>query len=196
MNRIETILQYTEGDTVLDFGAVQHDADNANNPDWLHDHLCRTHERVVGVDILQKEVKRLQEQGYNMRYGNVETVRYTQQFDTVVAGELIEHLSNPGRMLDRAHDNLKDGGALVLSTPNPWALVHLRRLALGNLQINDEHTGWYGPITMAQLLDRRGFELEAYTATGPKHNGVMQIARWLGFDRFGGNTWVFKARKV
>ena len=63
MNRIDAILKYTKGDSVLDLGAVQHDAANANNDDWLHDHLRYNHGHVIGVDILEDDVRELQSRG-------------------------------------------------------------------------------------------------------------------------------------
>jgi len=193
--RIEGILNRVEGPTVLDLGCVQHDAEKADNPDWLHKHLARRYDDVVGVDILDADVQALQDRGYNVRVGDAETLDLPGVFDTVVAGELIEHLSNPGKMLDTANDHLDPGGRLVLSTPNPWAFVHVRRAAVGRLRINDEHTGWFGPTTLRQVLDRHGFDVLSIDGTAQRHRGVMGLAQALDLTYLAATTWVVAAEK-
>jgi len=193
--RINAILNRVKGPTVLDLGCVQHDAANADRADWLHGHLERTHNYVLGIDILENEIQKLQRRGYNVRVGDAETLDLPGVFDTVVAGELIEHLSNPGKMLATAHDHLEPGGRLVLSTPNPWAFVHVRRAAVGRLRINDEHTAWFGPTTLRQLLDRHGFDVLSIDGTAQRHRGVMGLAQALDLTYLAATTWVVAAEK-
>lgn len=46
------------------------------------------------------------------------------KFDTVVCSEVIEHVLNPERLLAEANRALTIGGQLILTTPNPDALVY------------------------------------------------------------------------
>lgn len=197
-DRIRAIVDRAQGPTVLDLGAVQHDAEAAQTDDWLHDHLCRRFERVVGVDILAEGVERLNQQGYEMVQADVERMDLPITADTVVAGELIEHLSNPGAMLDRAREHLHTGGRLVLSTPNPWAMVHLRRHLHDGLQVNPEHTAWFGPTVLTQLLERKGFNIVDVTGVTPERGGLSltRAVEWAGIEPFGYTTWVVAARKA
>ena len=195
--RIRAIVDRVEGPTVLDLGAVQHDANAAASENWLHDHLVRRFERVIGVDILAEDIQRLNGQGYEMVQADVETMELGVTADTVVAGELIEHLSNPGRMLDRAREHLADDGRLVLSTPNPWAFVHLRRHLHNGLQVNSEHTAWFGPTVLRQLVDRHGFDVVDRAGVAPSRGGLSltRAVERLGFEPFGYTTWVITAEK-
>jgi SAM-dependent methyltransferase len=43
-------------------------------------------------------------------------------FDTIIAGELIEHLENPAGFLKQCKKILKDDGQLLVTTPNPYNL--------------------------------------------------------------------------
>lgn len=196
MTRIKQVIQATRGPTVLDLGAVQHDLSKTDNDDWLHGQLCESFERVVGVDYLPKPVAELNKQGYEFIQADVTEMELDIEADTVVAGELIEHVDNPGLMLDRANAHLKMGGTLVLTTPNPWGLPILRRLFAGRLQINDEHVAWYGPTVLRQLLDRYGFVVEDCVTTRRNHSGLAHLAQWLNSNLLGGTTWVCTATKI
>lgn len=194
--RIQLILDRAEGPTILDLGAVQHDATKANSDNWLHDHLREEFHEVIGVDILAEEVEALNEQGYDMKCADVEQMDFPIKADTIVAGELIEHLSNPGLMLDRVHEHLHDDGKLIISTPNPWAWIFLKRLTFGYMEINSEHTAWFGPTVMRQLLERHAFELVRTDVATRNRTGIMRWLQKLQWRPLNGTTWVFTAVKA
>jgi len=192
-DRLRRVIQYARGPTVLDFGAVQHDASSADSGDWLHGILADRFETVVGVDILPAEVQRLQAQGFDVRLGDVTDLNVNLTADTVVAGEIIEHVADAGGLIDSAARHLRPGGRLILTTPNPWAIVQLRRLLRGDLSINDEHVAWYGPQTLRQLCERRGFDVERVETTRRDHRGLMRLAQYFDHDHFAGTTWIVVA---
>lgn len=187
--RVQAVLDRTPSDgTVLDVGAVQHDADNASNDDWLHKHLRDECEDVVGIDVVESEVDALQDEGYDVREADAEAMDLDGRFDAIVAGELIEHLSNPGAFLDRARDHLTDGGQLILTTPNVWGACYLKRTLLpGEVHCNDEHTGWYDVRTLRQLLERHDYEVAEREFVAPPFRGeYLSWACWqVGLRRFG-----------
>ena len=150
--------------TVLDLGCVCHDLEQTAVP-WLHGFLCERNGRVVGVDILSAEVTRMQQQGYETIAADVETMDLGERFDLIAAGDLIEHLDNPGRFLDRAAAHLKPDGLLLLTTPNPITYVRFMRVFLkGSAGANKQHTCWFTGKVLSQLAERHGFEVaeEAY----------------------------------
>lgn len=192
-DRIEWVLEQAQGPTVIDLGAVQHDADAAGNEDWLHGHLADEFETVIGIDRLEEAVSRLRSQGFDVRAADATALDLDVTADSVVAGELLEHVGNPLGVLTSAREHLHEDGRLLITTPNPWALVHFQRALRGEVQVNDEHTAWFGPETLAELCRRAGFEIETLRTTRRPHRGLQRLAQWLGSDRFGGTTWLCRA---
>jgi 2-polyprenyl-3-methyl-5-hydroxy-6-metoxy-1,4-benzoquinol methylase len=172
---------------------VQHSPEQVDQENWLHKHLVDEFETVVGVDILTDGIREMRQAGYTVRYADVTSMQLDVRADTVVAGELIEHVANPGNMLERVREHLKPDGSLVLSTPNPWAVVQLKRRVFGTESVNEEHVAWYGPRTLETLLNRHGFTIEKLRTTRRDHKGLQRVAQYFDSDYFGGSTWVLKA---
>lgn len=183
------------GGSILDLGCVQHDTSKATNDDWVHAHCYRIGEEVLGIDYLEGEIERLAERGYNVQHANVETMALGRRFDTIVAGELIEHLSGVGAMLDRCHEHLRENGVLVLTTPNPWAFVHFRWALAGDVPCHEEHTCWFDERTLRQLLTRHGFVIERFEYVPATHHGITRTLSYLGFEHLGGTSLLVRARK-
>lgn len=151
------ILDLVAGKDVLDVGCVDHVATRAGSDEWLHKKLYGRAKSVLGLDYADAEVKKLAGT-YNIVAGDAQTVDLQRQFDCVVAGELIEHLDNPGMFLRNMLKHLRPGGQIVLTTPNPFYPKRLLEvLASGRTDINTEHTCWYCDVTLTQLLQRVGF---------------------------------------
>ena len=156
-------MPYIKNKAVLDIGCVEHDIRNKNKKRiWVHDFLKEHTKHVIGIDILKKDIEILKKQGYDIYYQNAETFKFNKKFDVIFAGELIEHLSNPGLFLEKCRKHLKKNGLLILTTPNAFGLHRLIRSFLklnSNTPVNNEHTAWFSPTVMATLLGRYGFKI-------------------------------------
>ena len=82
------------------------------------------------------------------------------RFDTVIAGEIIEHLDNPIRFLAGCYHVLNPGGRIILSTPNPYypPIVWLERLMIRRFFYHREHVRIFLPRLLVRLLERQGFQ--------------------------------------
>jgi len=154
------ILELVEGKEVLDCGCIGDVADTADEARQAsHEQIAKRAKYCLGIDIWKDEVEKRKAMGYNMVAGNVETMSLGRQFDIVVASDIIEHLANPGMFLDRAREHLRDRGLLCLVTPNAHSLNVAAKALLGvKVAVNPEHTCWYDPTTLKQLLVRHGFQ--------------------------------------
>lgn len=165
-DRMEVIEPLVRGGHVLDLGCVdarpqRHGAVERmeRKPNLLHKRIVQINPNTLGVDFDAEGVKVLQGLGLNVIHGDVETMDLGKQFDTIVAGELIEHLENPGRFLRNMHKHLKPTGKLIISTPNPFYAGQVWKIwRYGEPAVHEDHMLWQDPTTLRQLLIRTGFE--------------------------------------
>lgn len=97
---------------------------------------------------------------------NNEKMPFTKEsFDTVLAGDIIEHVYNPSFFLMECNRVLKRGGSLVLSTPN----AHYYGEIMSNLRMKDlgdlAHLHIFTKQLLIRLLDRNGFKIKKIYGT-------------------------------
>ncbi len=119
---------------------------------------------VVGVDYASDVIDALQGQGVgdNIVFGDVEKlddVPIDGLFDVVLAGDIIEHIDNPGKMLDGIRRFFGPETELVLTTPNAFGLLGNIRYALGRFEEGREHVLSFNPTNLEQLLNRYSFSV-------------------------------------
>jgi SAM-dependent methyltransferase len=193
--RVRALLDAVPPETrVLDVGCVQHSADQETNDDWLHGQLYDIAEEVVGLDYEREEVERLRDRGYNVIHGNAESMHLDEQFDIVVAGELIEHLSNVGGFLDSVRRHLRSDGELIITTPNPWAFHRFKQAVFGGVYSNEEHTCWFDARTLRQVFARHGFERVEIDHVKASDPGITSALYRLGFEVLGSTSILLRAR--
>lgn len=157
----DLIAGLVRGKKVLDVGCVDHSAEQAGSESWLHGHLVRSATSVLGIDIIQKEVEKLRQRGYNVICGDATNIELSDRFDVITAGEILEHLDNPGRFLQNMRRHLKDDGILVLTTPNAFFGLHFLESLFASpyRRWNPEHVAWYCYFTLENLLKRNGMRV-------------------------------------
>jgi SAM-dependent methyltransferase len=166
-DRFEVIGQHVgPGRQVMDLGCVdsrpaRHDAKARieYKANLLHKRIAGINPAVLGVDIDPEGVAVLNGQGYSVIVADVETMDLGRRFDTIIAGEIIEHLENPGLFLRNMRKHLKVDGVIIISTPNPfYAGSSWKIWRYGRPAVHEDHMGWQDPATLGQLLRRTGFE--------------------------------------
>jgi SAM-dependent methyltransferase len=114
----------------------------------------------VGVDLDGESIRQLQERGvfHDVLQGNVESLEQLPsslgRFDVALAGDVVEHLSSPGRMLDGVRGLLEPEGTLMISTPNAMGLPSYVRFLFGLFHEGPQRVLNFNPISLAQLLTR------------------------------------------
>ena len=126
MRRLRSHLQ---GRTCLELGP----ADGA-----MTAHLVEHFDEVLSVDgspTLHAELERrfAGREGFRAECSLFEEFRPEQQYDTIVAAHILEHVDDPAGLLDRARSWLAPGGRLVVVVPNATSLHRLVGVKMGLL---------------------------------------------------------------
>lgn len=163
--KIQVILNYCRNKTVLDLGCIDPEAIQERMAEgiWLHSRIKEGAQRVIGIDILEDYILKLRESGFDIRYGDVEhleKLELDEKFDVIVAGDVIEHLFNPGLFLDGVKRFFKKDACMIITTPNCFAPLRTLHTFLNRELVNRDHTCWYSYNTLRQLLELKGYKIK------------------------------------
>ncbi|OGY18519.1 MAG: hypothetical protein A2900_03335 [Candidatus Chisholmbacteria bacterium RIFCSPLOWO2_01_FULL_50_28] len=81
---------------------------------------------VVGIDIVRKKVLHYEIPGSIVGSGFLLPIK-PNAVDTVVLGEILEHVSNWNDLLEESVRVLRKNGALIVTTPNPFGVFRFLR---------------------------------------------------------------------
>jgi SAM-dependent methyltransferase len=115
--------------------------------------------QIVGVDADREALAAAAEVGIETRWADLDEPLDFEEatFDVVVAGELLEHLRDPRRVVGDVRRVLKPAGTFVGSVPNAYRLKNRVRFLLGrNPEDDPTHLQMFSPDDVRKLLD--GFE--------------------------------------
>ena len=148
----------------------------------LHWKLTQLSE-TVGIDRSVAVIDEYRKLGVftNIVAGDVERLDELQierTFDVVIAGDIIEHLSNPGRMLDGIKRFCTENTQVIITTPNAFGAPNFLRYSAGKFREGAEHVMSFNEQSLVTLLTRHGYSIsELHTCFQPrsadKHSTVF-----------------------
>jgi 2-polyprenyl-3-methyl-5-hydroxy-6-metoxy-1,4-benzoquinol methylase len=154
----------------------------------LHAKLTSAARECVGVDLDAPGLSILRANGFtNVVQANAESLGKAElpgQFDVVIAGELLEHLSNPGRCLLSLRAVLAPRGEVVITVPNAFTLKGLLRVALGGELVHRDHVCYFSARTLARLCEAHDFDCSVIGFYS--HRPAGSFKRALEAATFGG----------
>jgi hypothetical protein len=193
VDRIKYIVNACAGRCVLDLGAMDETAwkSKRGRGTWLHEEIARVARRVEGVDNSGMVPPDGLPTAKNalIRRGDIEELgRLIAELDeapeTVVAGELIEHVESPLRFLQRfAEVPRLTGSELILSTPNATALHNVLVGLARRESTHQDHLCILSYKTLTTLCRRAGFldwqiipYYSRFTEMQERHSGLARLA--------------------
>jgi SAM-dependent methyltransferase len=110
---------------------------------------------LVGVDADREALEEAQKLGIETHWADLDAPLpfSDESFDVVVAGELLEHLRDPARLVGEARRVLRPGGTFVASVPNAYRAKNRLRFLLGRKPEDDPtHLQMFSPENVRALL--------------------------------------------
>jgi hypothetical protein len=77
--------------------------------------------------------------------------------EIIVAGEVLEHLGNPGYLLQRCRRQYTC--PLIVTVPNAFSDIARKHMLKGTENVNVEHVSWYSWHTLRTLAQRVGYDV-------------------------------------
>lgn len=187
-NREDIILPLCKNKDVLDVGCVG----GGYHPGWLHGKICEVAASCLGIDTQREGIETVKKHGFDAVWGDAETVNLGREFDVIVAGEVLEHISNQGKFFDNMRKHLKDDGVMILTTPNALSFVYPLQCLFTSLEASPEHIMFHTEETLRSISERHGWMLKdiCYWKASPKNlKGKMfvSLASWLLPPRLSGH---------
>jgi 2-polyprenyl-3-methyl-5-hydroxy-6-metoxy-1,4-benzoquinol methylase len=178
------------GHNILDVGFAEHSIARARSDGWFHWKLRSVPGvKVCGLDLNAGLVEQIRSEFsldglYSGDATDSQLVVNGGGFDVIHAGDLIEHLSNCEGFFAFCRNNLKPGGHVVLTTPNPCSAPRIIRLVrFGGAVANFEHVSWITPTNINELCRRYGFEFVSsiYAVCNPIKSALLKACSPLAF---------------
>lgn len=164
VDRIDYLVGLARGRRVIHVGFVDTGCrtmqERANS--WLHAHLDEVATSLVGIDVDDLGVKDAEAAGFEAYAADCRVPEELEALglapaQVVIAGEVIEHVDDPGAFLAGLHTLVAPGGQLVVTTPNAYGLFNVLA-SLAHREINHpDHVLMFTWQTLTNLASRYGW---------------------------------------
>lgn len=173
VQRLEMIENICSGKKVLHLGCTNYPytLDAIKNNMLLHFSLEKIASGVYGFDYDQEGIDILVEHGstnlFRADLEHLDDVSLDETFDVIIAGEVIEHLNNPGLFLEGIKRFMHRDTKLVITTVNAYCgmrflIYGLRGKGGRNEPVHPDHIAYYSYSTLGHLLARHELGVEKF----------------------------------
>jgi SAM-dependent methyltransferase len=173
VQRLDLIKAMAAGKSVLHLGCTNwpYTAEALEGDMLLHTELAKTASELYGFDYDQEGIDVLRGRGmtnlYRADLEKLEDVGLDRTFDVIIAGEMIEHLNNPGMFLNGIKRFMNPSTQLVVTTVNAYCgmrfLVYGLRGNGGSAEpVHPDHIAYFSYSTLKLLLERHGFNVDRF----------------------------------
>jgi len=173
VQRVEYLKGICRGKSVLHLGCTDwpYTSNRLEMGSLLHLELKDITRELWGFDFDEAGLDLLRQQGVgNLMRADLEdlhAVKLEKTFDVVLAGEMIEHLSNPGLFLRGIKRFMRADSTLVITTINAYCgfryLVYALRGRGGRAEpVHPDHVAYYSYSTIQVLLSKTDYVAQRF----------------------------------
>ncbi|MCX7640663.1 MAG: methyltransferase domain-containing protein [Pyrinomonadaceae bacterium] len=182
VHRVEFIKRMCKDKKVLHLGCTNfpYTENSIKDGSLLHFQLMQICKELYGIDADERGIEELRHHGVkNLYKGDLEKLEESslnEKFEVIVAGEVIEHLSNPGLFLNGIKRFMNSETILIITTINAYsglrfAIYALRGKGGENEPVHPDHVAYYSYRTLNLIVKRAGLKVENFYFydIGPEH---------------------------
>jgi SAM-dependent methyltransferase len=182
VQRVEYLKELCKGKSVLHLGCTNWPYTDIvlKEGTLLHLQLQEIASELYGFDFDQEGLDVLAARGvknlFRADLEKLDEVQLDKKFDVIIAGEMIEHLSNPGLFLRGIKRFMRPDTTLVITTINAYGGVRMFMYGLrgrgGRLEpVHPDHVAYYSYSTIHHILEREKIAAKRFLFydLGPEH---------------------------
>ncbi len=192
VDRVSFIKKMCEGKKVLHLGCTNYPftVDSIKRDALLHFELKKVAEKLYGFDFDRAGLDILEKAGEENLYladlEKLDELELDETFDVIVAGEMIEHLSNPGLFLRGIKRFMNAETNLVITTINAYSgmrffIYGLRGRGGVREPVHPDHVAYYSYKTLSLVIDRENLAIKDFFFydLGPEHRHHHWVYNFL-----------------
>ncbi len=173
VQRVEFIKNACAGKKVLHLGCTNHPytMEAIENDMLLHTELGKISSELYGFDYDQEGIDLLKSTGvanlYRADLEKLDELDLNETFDVIIAGEIIEHLQNPGLFLKGIKKFMNPATQLIITTINAYCAFRfivygLRGKGGVNEPVHPDHIGYYSYKTLSLTIERENLHVNEF----------------------------------
>lgn len=173
VQRVDFIKNACVGKKVLHLGCTNYPytKESLENNMLLHFEIAEVARELYGFDFDQKGIDILENSGvknlYRADLEKLEEVELNETFDVIIAGEMIEHLSNPGLFLKGIQRFMNEQTELIITTINAYSAMRFMIYGLrgkgGALEpVHPDHVAYYSYKTLSMAIEREKLNVKEF----------------------------------
>lgn len=128
---------------------------------FLQAKIAKVADMVVGIDSDAEGIafldqhKSNRERFYCLDVEKINADTIKEEIDIVIAGEILEHLSNVGNFLKGMRELLlKHKAEMVITVPNAYSIRHFKAIKIGREVVHPDHNYYFSYVTLKVLLQK------------------------------------------
>ena len=173
VQRVSFLKDLCRGQSVLHLGCTNwpYQEQSSGDDRFLHAALMPQARELWGIDGDAGGLAALESQGVSDLYhGDLEKLdqlNINRTFDIIVAGEVIEHLSNPGLFLNGVQRFMRHDTILAITTVNAYCAFRMAIYGIrgrgGHAEpVHPDHVSYYSYRTLTHVAKRSGLVLDKF----------------------------------